>query len=69
VEEIFDTALALGGTLSGEHGIGIAKMKFLGNELGESGLNLMRSIKEALDPEGILNPGKLVPQKEIAHAG
>jgi glycolate oxidase len=39
VEEIFDTALALGGTLSGEHGIGIAKMKFLGNDLGESGLD------------------------------
>ena len=69
VEEIFDTALALGGTLSGEHGIGIAKMRFLGNELGESGLNLMRSIKQALDPEGILNPGKLVPEKETAHAG
>jgi glycolate oxidase len=69
VEEIFDTALALGGTLSGEHGIGIAKMKFLGNELGESGLNLMRSIKDALDPEGILNPGKLVPEREPAHVG
>ena len=68
VEEIFDTALALGGTLSGEHGIGIAKMRFLGNELGESGVNLVRSIKEALDPDGILNPGKLVPEREPAHA-
>jgi glycolate oxidase len=68
VEEIFDTALALGGTLSGEHGIGIAKMRFLGNELGESGVNLMRSIKEALDPQGILNPGKLVPAREAVHA-
>jgi glycolate oxidase len=67
VEEIFDTALALGGTLSGEHGIGIAKMRSLGNELGESGVNLMRSIKEALDPTGVLNPGKLVPQRELAH--
>jgi glycolate oxidase len=67
VEEIFDTALSLGGTLSGEHGIGIAKMRFLGNELGESGVNLMRSIKEALDPTGVLNPGKLVPQRELAH--
>jgi glycolate oxidase len=69
VEEIFDTALALGGTLSGEHGIGIAKMKFLGNELGESGVNLMRAIKDALDPEGVLNPGKLVPAREAAHVG
>ncbi|HEX3744161.1 MAG TPA: FAD-linked oxidase C-terminal domain-containing protein [Bryobacteraceae bacterium] len=68
VEEIFDTALKLGGTLSGEHGIGIAKMRFLGNELGESGVNLMRSIKDALDPHGLLNPGKLVPEREPAHA-
>jgi glycolate oxidase len=69
VEEIFDTALSLGGTLSGEHGIGIAKMRFLGNELGESGVNLMRSIKEALDPTGVLNPGKLVPERELTHVG
>ena len=69
VEEIFDAALSMGGTLSGEHGIGIAKMRFLGNELGESGVNLMRSIKEALDPQGVLNPGKLVPEREVAHAG
>jgi len=68
VADIFDAALSMGGTLSGEHGIGIAKMKFLGNELGESGLNLMRAIKEALDPEGILNPGKLVPAREAAYA-
>jgi glycolate oxidase len=69
VEDIFDTALKLGGTLSGEHGIGIAKMRFLENELGPSGVNLMRSIKEALDPEDILNPGKLVPAREAAYAG
>jgi len=69
VEEIFDTALSMGGTLSGEHGIGIAKMRFLGNELGESGVNLMRSIKAALDPDNILNPGKLVPEREPAHVG
>jgi glycolate oxidase len=69
VEEIFETALRFGGTLSGEHGIGIAKMKFLGNEIGDSGLNLMRSIKDALDPSHLLNPGKLVPLKEASHAG
>jgi glycolate oxidase len=69
VEEIFDTALKFGGTLSGEHGIGIAKMRFLGNEIGDSGLNLMRTIKDALDPSHLLNPGKLVPSKEAAHAG
>jgi glycolate oxidase len=68
VEEIFDTALRFGGTLSGEHGIGIAKMRFLGNEIGENGLELMRSIKDALDPDHIFNPGKLVAEKEAAHA-
>jgi glycolate oxidase len=69
VEEIFETALRFGGTLSGEHGIGIAKMKFLGDEIGETGLDLMRSIKDALDPTHLLNPGKLVPAREATHAG
>jgi len=71
VDEIFATALKFGGTLSGEHGIGIAKMKYLRGEIGESGLGLMRSIKNALDPTNILNPGKLVPsaaEEEVAHA-
>jgi glycolate oxidase len=44
-------------------------MKFLGNEIGDSGLNLMRSIKDALDPSHLFNPGKLVPLKETSHAG
>jgi glycolate oxidase len=65
VDEIFQVALSFGGTLSGEHGIGIAKMKYLGDELGQSGLNLMRSIKESLDPEYVLNPGKMVPLREV----
>jgi len=64
VDEIFKVALSFGGTLSGEHGIGVAKMKYLGDELGQSGLNLMRSIKKSLDPEYILNPGKMVPVRE-----
>lgn len=61
VDEIFEAALSFGGTLSGEHGIGIAKMKYLSNEIGRSGTNLMKSIKEALDPDYRLNPGKMVP--------
>jgi len=65
IDEIFATALALGGTLSGEHGIGLAKMKYLGDELGQSGLHLMKTIKEALDPDYLLNPGKLVPLPEV----
>ncbi|MDR2548726.1 MAG: FAD-binding protein [Desulfobulbus sp.] len=64
VDEIFETALQFGGTLSGEHGIGMAKMKYLGDELGQSGLDLMRTIKKALDPDSILNPGKMVPLRE-----
>jgi len=68
VEEIFDAALRFGGTLSGEHGIGIAKIKFLGNEIGETGIDLMRSIKDSLDPDHMFNPGKLVPDREPAHA-
>ncbi len=65
VDEIFAVALQFGGTLSGEHGIGVAKMKYLGDELGLSGLGLMRSIKESLDPEYLLNPGKMVPAREV----
>ena len=64
VDEIFQVALSFGGTLSGEHGIGMAKMKYLGDELGQSGLNLMRSIKESLDPGYVLNPGKMIPLRE-----
>jgi glycolate oxidase len=65
VDEIFATAIKFGGTLTGEHGIGIAKMKYLSSELGQSGVNLMKSIKEALDPTYIMNPGKMVPLKEV----
>lgn len=65
VDEIFAAALKLGGTLSGEHGIGMAKMKYLEDELGKSGLNLMRRVKEALDPNYMLNPGKVVPLRDM----
>lgn len=68
VDEIFATALRLGGTLSGEHGIGMAKMKYLGDELGSAGLNLMYAVKECMDPSFILNPGKMVAKREARHA-
>ncbi len=64
VEELFRTVLDLGGTLSGEHGIGIAKSPFLKWEVGEAGLETMWRIKQALDPLNILNPGKMfVPNR------
>ncbi len=59
IEEIFKAALALGGTLSGEHGIGLLKAPFLELEYGGPGVATMRKIKETLDPYGILNPGKI----------
>ncbi len=68
VNEIFQTTMALGGTLSGEHGIGITKTPYLGMEIDKMGLEAMRRIKEAFDPNGILNPGKifLEPHEQAA---
>jgi len=60
IGEIFSAALSLGGTLSGEHGIGILKAPFLEKEAGKAGMAVMRQIKDALDPLGILNPGKIL---------
>jgi glycolate oxidase len=60
VDEIFKVALELGGTLSGEHGIGMAKSRYLSWEFGEAGVDVLRKIKEALDPNYRLNPGKIV---------
>lgn len=59
IKEIFEKALALGGTLSGEHGIGLAKSGFLKNEIGAGALLFSKNIKSALDPKNILNPGKI----------
>jgi len=60
-QEIFEAAIALGGTLSGEHGIGILKKQFMELDLGHDAVAVMRRIKEALDPLGIMNPGKMFP--------
>ena len=59
VEEIFKAALAVGGTLSGEHGIGITKRPYITLALGEAGVKALKAVKQALDPKGILNPGKI----------
>ena len=57
--EIFDAAIGMGGTITGEHGVGLAKKKYLPKLVGESGIRVMRGIKQAFDPKGILNPGKI----------
>jgi glycolate oxidase len=63
-EELFGIVLGLEGTLSGEHGVGIAKSPFIELEVGGGGLNAMRRIKQALDPLNIMNPGKMfVPDR------
>ena len=59
--KVFALAVALEGTLSGEHGIGIAKREFMPLAISAPTLALMREIKHAFDPDGILNPGKLLP--------
>jgi glycolate oxidase len=58
-EVIFDAAIAMGGTITGEHGVGLAKKKYLPQLVGASGIRVMRGIKQAFDPQGILNPGKI----------
>ena len=59
VEEIFSATLAVGGTLSGEHGIGITKRPYITHALGEAGVKALKAVKQAFDPKGILNPGKI----------
>lgn len=59
IEEIFIETVKLDGTLSGEHGIGITKARFLKLEISDEVYKLMKKIKQALDPNNILNPGKL----------
>ena len=60
MEELYEAAREMGGEVSGEHGIGHAKKDFLAESMGETQMNLMRGIKAAFDPKGILNPGKVV---------
>jgi glycolate oxidase len=57
--EIFEHAVKLGGTITGEHGVGLAKKPFLAKAVGDASLELMRTLKRTLDPNNLLNPGKI----------
>jgi glycolate oxidase len=65
MEEIFEAALSVGGVLSGEHGIGLEKQRFLKRAMDPVALNLMRKIKVLLDPNHILNPGKIWEEERV----
>jgi glycolate oxidase len=62
VEKLFQETLSLGGTISGEHGVGLTKSGYIGLELSGRQLEIMKSIKKVFDPTNILNPGKIFPQ-------
>ena len=59
IDGVIDTALSLGGVLSGEHGIGLEKQRFLKKAMDPLAIDIMRKIKDVLDPNHILNPGKI----------
>ncbi len=61
VEALFQKVIGMGGTITGEHGIGITKAPYIRMEIPQEGLALMTRIKKAFDPKGILNPGKILP--------
>jgi len=64
VADLFADAVDLGGTLSGEHGVGVLKLPYLEMAIGPLAIEVMRGIKRALDPKGILNPGKVLPAEQ-----
>jgi glycolate oxidase len=60
MQEIFDFAVSLGGTITGEHGVGLAKKSFLRTAISDLNLDVMKRMKTAFDPDGLLNPGKML---------
>ncbi|WP_421783655.1 FAD-binding oxidoreductase [Kiloniella litopenaei] len=61
-QAMVDMAISYGGTCTGEHGVGMGKKKYLVKEHGDNAVAVMRKIKQALDPKGLLNPGKIIPE-------
>ena len=61
VDDVLQAAIDLGGTITGEHGVGLAKRKFLAKEQSPQLIELQRRVKKAFDPENLLNPGKILP--------
>jgi glycolate oxidase len=61
VKDIFEATLKLEGTISGEHGVGLTKKQYVGMELSDTSIELMKAIKKTFDPQGIMNPGKMFP--------
>jgi glycolate oxidase len=61
IEAVFQAAINLRGSLSGEHGIGTVKARYLAMEIDPVAMAMMRRIKTALDPDNLLNPGKIFP--------
>ena len=59
LDAIVDRTLELGGTITGEHGVGLAKKPWLRQQMGDASFELMQQVKHALDPDGLLNPGKI----------
>ncbi len=62
IREVFELPIQKGGSLSGEHGVGITKQPYIRMELSEESIHLQRGIKTLFDPTNILNPGKIFPE-------
>ena len=62
---LVERSLSLEGTCTGEHGIGVGKIKYLVSELGREAVDVMATIKNALDPNGIMNPGKIIADRVL----